>query len=122
MHSAREYNGLSSHQLEVLKVALLRQILISLDPMANISASAIMANADEFNALPTHVLQVLQTQLLCEISSTGVGGSSPQVLNGSGPPVAPPTVSPAIYFDNAPAALTTLYWWPTAGAAWIPFG
>jgi len=90
MHSAREYNGLSDQQLQVLKLAILRQILSSLDPMANISASAIMANADEFNAMPDHVLQVLQTQLLCEIATTGVGGTAPQITNGSGPHLARP--------------------------------
>lgn len=121
LQEGQGYNDLGEFELRVIAVALLRQILLSLNPMADVTAAGLMASASEFRSLPENVLQVIQTQLLCNISVTGTGGSgTTQVFIGTGAPVANPGLSVAFYVDKAPAAQTVLYWWN--GTAWIPFG
>ena len=121
LQEGQDFNDLGDFELRVISVVLLTKILLVLNPMADVTASALMASAKEFSGLPENLLQVIQTQLLCNISVTGTGGSgATQVFTGTGAPVANPGVTAAVYMDKSPTAQTVLYWWN--GATWIPFG
>lgn len=127
LQDGQGYNDLGEFELRVIAVALLRKILLAINPMADVTATGLMASAAEFRSLPENILQVIQTQLLCNISDTGItpgggggGGTASQVLTGTGAPTVDPGLSVAIYVDKDPAAQIVLYWWN--GTAWIPFG
>lgn len=126
LQDGQGYNDLGEFELRVIAVALLRKILLALNPMADVTATALMASAKEFASLPENILQVIQTQLLCNISVAsgggggGGGGTAQYVLIGTGAPTVNPGLSTAIYLDKAVDAQTVLYWWN--GTTWIPFG
>ncbi len=121
LQDGRDFSDLGESELRVLSVVLLTKILLALNPMADVTASALMAAAKEFSGLSDRLLQVIQTQLLCNISVTGTGGSgTTQVFIGTGAPVANPGLTVAFYVDKSPTAQTVLYWWN--GTTWIPFG
>lgn len=128
LQDGQDFNDLGNFDLRVISVVLLTKILLALNPMADVTASALMASAREFSGLPENLLQVIQTQLLCNISVEGIstggggggGGTASQVLIGTGAPTVNPALSVAFYVDKDPAAQTVLYWWN--GTAWIPFG
>lgn len=69
MASAACFECLPIGTLSVLQTQLLANILLALDPTANVTPQALMANAACFACLPGGLLPILQAQLLCEINS-----------------------------------------------------
>ena len=124
LQDGQDFNDLGDFELRVISVVLLTKILLASNPMADVTASALMAAAKEFSALPENILQVIQTQLLCNISVAGGGGgggATGGILSGEGVPGSLiPSTDSAIYYDRSATAQTVLYWWN--GTAWIPFG
>lgn len=128
LQEGQDFNDLGDFELRVISVVLLTKILLVLNPMADVTATGLMASARQFSGLPENLLQVIQTQLLCNISVDGIstgggggGGTSGGVLSGEGVPGSLiPSTDSAVYYDRSVSAQIVLYWWN--GATWIPFG
>lgn len=69
MASAACFECLSPGTLPILQTQLLANILLALNPAADVTPQGLMANAACFACLPGGLLPILQAQLLCEINS-----------------------------------------------------
>lgn len=67
MDDAACFNTLTPFQLRVVQTQLLANILLALDPGADVSVDALLADAACFNALEPGTLNVVLAQLLCEV-------------------------------------------------------
>lgn len=106
-------------QLQVLITELLRQILLSSNPMADTSPQSLMEAAKCFVPLNGGQLAAIQTQLLCEIlNAGGGGGGNGCILSGSvDPTVAVPGCTDALYVNR----VTGSFWyWDNALNQWFP--
>ncbi len=116
LQHAAQYNGLSAHQLELVKVVLLCRILQANDPMASCDVQSLLNDANCFACLFPFQLSVIQTQLLCEILSGGGGGGSSCLLCGTVDPVVAPVCDCALYYNRATAS----FWYFDSGTAtWV---
>lgn len=110
----------SAGELEIIKTALLCQILQNLNPVASCDPNTLLANASCFACLPHGTLQIIQTQLLCDIASNGTGGGGGGATCGTIDPVAAPTGSCGIYYQLASGATPSSIWvWDSGLAAWV---
>jgi len=92
------------NQPTLFKLALLRQILLALNPMASTSPQALLNNSDVqcYNCDYSQAW-LLELALLRQIA-IGIGGGSGsggQISSGVGQPVADPGVANAVYTDTA---------------------
>lgn len=69
MARAKCFACLEAGTLQILQTQLLANILLALNPSADVTPNALMANASCFACQDPRVLEILQTQLLCEIST-----------------------------------------------------
>lgn len=73
--------------IALMKLALLRQIVITLNPMADTSPQALLAQANCYRCYQG-MEPLLELALLAQIAGGGgTGGGSVQVIVGDGPPV-----------------------------------
>lgn len=118
LNTSKCFACLTPYQLELVKTALLCQILQISNPMATCDAQTLLDNAKCLKCLTPGQLALIQTQLLCEIMSAGgTGGGSGNVLcSQSSNPVSAPTGDCALYYrrDNG-----NLWYWDSALAQWI---
>lgn len=83
--------------------------------MSSCSTSELLASGACFQCLTKKELQIVIAQLLCEISSSGGGGGTPQVFD----------TYPAVPDDPTKAALSypsgggTLYQWDVGSQTWV---
>lgn len=85
LQEGQDINDLGDFELRIVAVVLLSKILLALNPMADVTASALMASEKEFSGLPENILGVIQIQLLCNISAAGIGGGgATRVFSGTG--------------------------------------
>lgn len=109
--------------MELIKIALLRQILLAQNPAAVTDPQTLLSQAQCYVcfANSSTYLALLELALLAQISnngSTGGGGSGTnQITSGTVNPVAPPA-NPAIanaYFNSTTGVV---FFWPAGGSAW----
>lgn len=109
---------LTPYQLELVKTALLCQILQNSNPVATCDAQTLLNSAKCLECLTTAQLALIQTQLLCEIlGSGGVGGGTGSVLcSQASDPVTAPTGDCGLFYrrDNG-----NLWYWDSVLAQWI---
>lgn len=108
------YECLAPGQWQLLKLGLLKQILLANDPMADTSTTALLEAAKCYACLSPGMWQLLELGLLQQIVDAGGGGSGGGVTCGSGVPVAAPSGSCGLYYDNDTGII---YQWN--GAAWV---
>lgn len=78
--------GANDYSLLLMKLSLLRQTLLAVNPMADTTPQALLADAKCFMCYSTspYMLQLMELALLKQIVDAGGGGS---VRHGSGVPV-----------------------------------
>lgn len=120
--SANAFASLPWGMLEVVKTALLCNILKANNPMAACDVQSLLRDAGCFACLQPFQMQLVQTQLLCEILNAG-GGSDTCLVCQSGPPVLPATCECSLSYDSNPASATFMsFWaWDNTDQQWIPF-
>jgi len=81
--------------------------------MADTDPQTLFAQAKCYLCLGITMAEALQLALLADIANGGGSGASTNITSGVGPPVAAPSTSPAIYFDENTGAQYNYY-----GGAW----
>jgi len=73
---ASAYASLAEDKLRLLMVRLLADVLVNLDPMADVTVAGIIsrAQAGGITGLSTGIHRILQTQLLRDLVDGGFGG------------------------------------------------
>lgn len=118
------FQCLAPGQLEMVKTALLCNILKALNPLAICNIQSLLDSAQCFQCLPPGQLALVQTALLCNIANAGGGSGGAVCLSqGSGAPVVAGTCPVSLYFDNDSGSKSsgTFWWWSTATAKWVHF-
>lgn len=119
MDSARSFAPLPGNQLQVITVSLLREILLSVSPMADTSPQALMNSAACLACLNPGQLAIIQTQLLCDlvtaINNISVGSSC--VSCSALDPVAVPAGCTCAFHVNT--ATSSLWYWNAGTATWL---
>lgn len=116
LETAKCFSCLTPKQLMEVRLALLCQILQSVDPMASCDVQTLMAAAKCYGCLDLTQLSMIQTQLLCEILHAGGTGGQSCLVCGITDPVADPGCDCAIAYNTTNSAF-----WYWDGSAWIPF-
>lgn len=76
---ASALTGLSDADHRLVTIRLLADLLLALDPMADVSVSAVISRAQAagYTGLPKDVHRILQSQLLADlVAAGGVGGGT----------------------------------------------
>lgn len=107
------------------KLALLKQILLTLDPMADTSPQALLSQANCFTCYGNnpYTLTLMELALLVNIANTGIGGGGGQILvytttDPTTDGVVPTDVTqPAIAYKNDGSGPT--FQWQIATGTWV---
>ena len=80
---ASAYASLAEDKLRLLMVRLLADVLVNLDPMADVTVAGIIsrAQAGGITGLPHEIHRILQTQLLHDLVDGGFGGGASDPAN-----------------------------------------
>lgn len=114
--SANCYNCFGN--FELIKLGLLRQIALSLNPMADVTAQTLIASGNCYNCYGN--LALIELALLALIVNQGLGGGSSQIVaytgaNPNADGVKPPnTQAQAIAVKPS----STTYTWSVAAQTW----
>lgn len=95
------FAGLPLPQLEIIKTALLCELLLQANPMATCDVNKLLQSGRCFAGRLPGEIPIIQTQLLCEILQAGGGGST-CLQCGVGPPTDPPPCPCSLYFSQPP--------------------
>ena len=108
LHDARSFDNESKTDLEKIKLALLRSILLALDPMADVSNNGLIEQINCLQCLRPYQIPLIQIALLQQIieAITGTDSGTGVVVCGSGPPVVAPPTGCGLYID----ILTGILW------------
>jgi hypothetical protein len=101
-------------QWQLMKLALLQQILLASNPVADTSPTALLEAAKCYACMPPGLWGLLELGLLQQIVDGGGTGGSGGVNCGAADPVAAPAGSCAIYYRTDTG---TIFIWN--GAAWV---
>jgi hypothetical protein len=106
-----ECNGANDYSLLLMKLALLRQILLASNPVADTTPQALLADASCFScyASTPYMLQLMELALLAQIVDAGGGG-------GGGSLVTLGVVNPEGVVTDNPGAL---YWNKAGKVLWV---
>lgn len=101
------YANVAQDQVQLLKLALLRQILLAANPMADTSTNALLAQVGCYAHLPSGMMHLLELALLKQIVDGGGTGGAGGVLSTTGDPegVVTSPASPALAVDCNTGAL-----------------
>jgi hypothetical protein len=105
------YNNYSA-QFGLLKLALLQQIALALNPMADTTPQGLLSSANVACYNNYGSWQLLELALLQIIANNGGGGSGGGVTAadyGGGPPSFTPTTSGALAIDTSNGSVWTWY-------------
>lgn len=102
LSASSSFAGLPTPQLEIVKTALLCELLMQANPMATCNVNDLLQAGRCFaNRLPGEI-PIIQTQLLCEILNAGGGGGATCLLCGVGPPTIAPPCPCSLYYSLPP--------------------
>lgn len=115
LHDARSFDNESKTDLEKIKLALLRRILLALDPMADVSANTLIESINCLQCLRPYQIPLIQIALLQQLveAITGTDAGTGVVVCGVGPPVAAPATGCGLYIQTDTGTLWTYF-----GGSW----
>jgi hypothetical protein len=104
-------------QWQLLKLALLRQILLALDPVANTDVNSLLATVNCYQCLTPGLWQLLELALLKSIADAGGlgGGGSGGVLCSTADPTDDPGVTCALHYRTDTGELWS---WNDGAGTW----
>lgn len=115
LDQARCFGVLNQHQMNLVTLGLLRQILLDNNPMANVDVQALLDAAKCFERLNPFQMAMVRTQLLCEILNVGIQQGC-VYCSASSDPVDPPACDCALFYrrDNG-----TMWFWDPDDVEWV---
>lgn len=113
LDEVRCYECLAPGQWQLLKLALLKQILLATDPMADTSVNTLLEAVKCYTCLSPGIWMLLELALLQQIANGGGAGGG-GVTCGAADPVAAPSGTCGMYFRTDTQTL-----WAWDGAAWV---
>jgi hypothetical protein len=117
LHDARSFDNESKTDLEKIKLALLREILLALNPMADVSSNALIESINCLQCLRPYQIPLIQIALLQQIALVALNPApvNTPVQCGVVDPVLPPVGACGIYYRTDNGGV-----WVWDGAVWQP--
>lgn len=115
-------NGDNDYSLLLMKLSLLRQLVVSFNPMANTTPQYLLAQAKCYQcyAANPYMLQLIELGLLKQLTDTFSGGPATVVWQFNGAPDIPGGDIYIIAFNRQPGC-NSIWWWNPILAVWTQF-